>query len=341
MLTAGDLHAGYGSAEVLHGVSLRVGVGEIVALLGANGAGKTTTLRCLAGALRPARGEIRIEGHVVHGRSPADLARIGVGYVPEGRGIARSLTVGENLRLGGYLLRRDAAAYRRQLDRVHEMFPVLRTTADQRAGTLSGGQQQMLAIGRALMGAPKLLLVDEASLGLAPIIIDTLYDSLATLNDAGMALLVVEQNPGRILPIAHRAYVLQKGQVVLEGTADEVRRSDLLLLYLGEAPVTPIQEAPIEEPFHDALEVTHRELTVATQPARARAPKPKAAATAAKKAPVKKAAETRARATKATTASRSQGTGAKTTKTTTAKIGRVTTVEGSPAAKARRPDRAG
>ncbi|RAY13666.1 ABC transporter ATP-binding protein [Actinomadura craniellae] len=232
-LTVEDLHAGYGAARVLHGVSLTVGQGEICAILGPNGAGKTTTLRALSGGVR-ARGTIRLDGTDLAGRSPDAVARHGVAHVPEGRGTFMPLTVEENLRLGAYL-RRDKAAAESDLERVYGHFPVLAERRGQAAGSLSGGEQQMLAIGRALMLRPRLLLLDEPSLGLAPLVTRELFGIVQAVNEEERTtVIVVEQNAHLALGIAHQAHVLESGRIVLSGPAEQIRADEQVVKsYLG------------------------------------------------------------------------------------------------------------
>jgi branched-chain amino acid transport system ATP-binding protein len=232
LLELAGVEARYGLVRALRGVDLTVDEGEVVAVLGANGAGKTTTLRAISGTLRRS-GEVVFAGRRLGRRSPEAIARAGVAHVPEGRGIFGELTVRENLRLGAYThRRRDFAA---ALARVTEQFPWMERRADQAAGTLSGGEQQMLALARALMHRPRLLLLDEPSLGLAPIVVRELFDIVRRLNqEEGLSLLVVEQNARLALDAAHRAYVLEVGRVVLSGPSEELRRDDAVRRsYLG------------------------------------------------------------------------------------------------------------
>jgi branched-chain amino acid transport system ATP-binding protein len=233
LLEVEDLRAHYGWIEVLHGVSFAVSEGGITTILGANGAGKTTTLRAVSGLVRVS-GRIRFDGRRVEGRAPEDLVRLGIGHVPEGRGTFVNLTVEENLRLGAYA-RRDRDGVRRDLERVWQYFPILRERRRQAAGTLSGGEQQMLAIARALMLGPRLLLLDEPSLGLAPLVVREIFRIVRLINrDQRVSVLLVEQNAAIALELADHAYVLETGRVVLSGPPailkqdDAVRRS-----YLG------------------------------------------------------------------------------------------------------------
>jgi branched-chain amino acid transport system ATP-binding protein len=228
-----DVEARYGPIKALHGVTLNVGEGELVAVLGANGAGKTTTLRAVSGTVRRS-GEIVFAGKRISARSPEAVARLGIAHVPEGRGTLTELSVRENLRLGAYV-RRDRQAVREDLERVTAHFPWLERRTDQRAGTLSGGEQQMLALARALMLRPKLLLLDEPSLGLAPIVVTEIFRIVRELNEReGLAVLVVEQNASLALAASSRAYVLEVGKVAVEGASDELRRNESVRKsYLG------------------------------------------------------------------------------------------------------------
>jgi branched-chain amino acid transport system ATP-binding protein len=234
LLDVRDLRVNYGNIEALHGISLDVGPGEIVALLGANGAGKTTTLRTISGLLRPRGGSIAFEGQAIVGLPSHRVVALGIGHVPEGRRIFGGLTVEENLRLGGYLLRRDAAALDHGIDQAYETFVRLRERKDQLAGTLSGGEQQMLAIARALMLKPKLVLLDEPSMGLAPKLVRAIFEVIARISSAGTAVLLVEQNARQALRIANRAYVLEGGRVALSGSARELAGDNRVrATYLG------------------------------------------------------------------------------------------------------------
>jgi branched-chain amino acid transport system ATP-binding protein len=227
------LRAGYGDVPVLHEVSLAVGEREVVALVGANGAGKTTTLRAISGLIAATGGEIRFAGERIDGRAPHDVVARGLLQVPEGRKIFPSLTVFDNLLLGGYL---PAARARRaeRLEQVLGLFPVLAERRRQAAGTLSGGEQQMLAIGRSLMGGPRLLMLDEPSLGLAPRMVDRIFEVILAIRHQGIPVLLVEQNVHRSLAIADRAYVLEHGVVALAGAGpDLAARPDVRKAYLG------------------------------------------------------------------------------------------------------------
>jgi branched-chain amino acid transport system ATP-binding protein len=234
ILQVTDLRVSYGAIEALRGVSLEVRPGEVVALIGANGAGKTTTLRAVSGMLRPAGGAVRFDGEDVTGLPSHELVARRMAHAPEGRGIFLNLTVGENLELGAWL-RRDPAGVRGDLARVLSLFPVLAERRRQVAGTLSGGEQQMLAVARALMSSPRLLLLDEPSLGLAPQIVERIFGVLRDVNADGVALLLVEQNAHKALQLAHRGYVLETGQVAMTGTGRELLASpEVRKAYLGE-----------------------------------------------------------------------------------------------------------
>jgi branched-chain amino acid transport system ATP-binding protein len=227
------LHASYGQTRVLHGVDFVMDKGAITALLGANGAGKTTTLRALC-AMVKRQGEIRFEGERIDGRSTEDIVRRGVAHVPDGRGTFANLSTEENLRLGAYT-RRERAAVEADLERVYGYFPRLRERRRQQAGTLSGGEQQMLAISRALMLAPKLMLLDEPSFGLAPLLVKELFDILRSINEREhVSMLLVEQNAAMALELADSAYLLETGRVVLSGSAADLKRDDSVRrAYLG------------------------------------------------------------------------------------------------------------
>ena len=230
LLELHNVEARYGPVKALHGVSLEVGDGELVAVLGANGAGKTTTLRAISGTVRSS-GDVVFAGKKLS-RRPEATARGGIAHVPEGRGTFTELSVWENLRLGAYARR---ANVKEEAQRVYKFFPRLEDRRDQQAGTLSGGEQQMLALGRAMMARPRLLLLDEPSLGLAPIVVSQIFEALARLkSDDGMSVLVVEQNANLALEYAARAYLLEVGKVVVEGTSDELRANESVRKsYLG------------------------------------------------------------------------------------------------------------
>ena len=233
LLQLDDVEARYGPVKALHGVSLTVGEGEVVAVLGANGAGKTTTLRAVSGTVKRS-GEIVFAGNRISRRPPEAVARLGIAHVPEGRGTLTDLTVRENLRLGAYV-RRDRAGIRDDEQRVLSYFPWLEDRARQTAGTLSGGEQQMLALARALMLRPKLVLLDEPSLGLAPMVVSEIFRIVGELNEReGLAVLVVEQNAVLALEASSRAYVLEVGKVAVEGSSAELRRNESVRRsYLG------------------------------------------------------------------------------------------------------------
>ena len=234
MLEVTDLHVYYGEIHALKGVSFRVGQREIVALLGNNGAGKTTTLRTLSGLLRPRAGDVRIDGNSFLGLPPHDIVARGITHVPEGRRIFNRLTVLENLEMGAYT--RNDRGVTEDMERIFVTFPRLKERRTQVAGTLSGGEQQMLAIGRALMSRPSLLLLDEPSMGLAPVIVEQIFDTIQTINRQGVTILLVEQNASMALAIAGRGYVLETGGIVLEGSAAELADNpEVRRAYLGEA----------------------------------------------------------------------------------------------------------
>jgi branched-chain amino acid transport system ATP-binding protein len=227
------LDVGYGEIRALKGVGLEVGRGEIVAILGNNGAGKTTTLKTISGLLHPTAGTITLESEPLVGVPPHEIVSRGVAHVPEGRRIFNRLTVRENLTMGAYL--RNDAGIVADLDRVFALFPRLAERLTQVAGTLSGGEQQMLAIGRALMANPRLLLLDEPSMGLSPVLVEQIFDTITDINRQGMTILLVEQNAAMALSIAHRGYVLETGSIALEGTAAELSdNADVRRAYLGE-----------------------------------------------------------------------------------------------------------
>jgi branched-chain amino acid transport system ATP-binding protein len=223
----------YGRVQALHGVSLHVDRGEIVALIGSNGAGKTTTLRTISGLIHPAKGNVFFDGKEITNVLAADIVRRGIGHAPEGRRLFPRMTVLDNLLLGAYA-RRDRQGIKADLERVFTLFPRLKERMTQISGTLSGGEQQMLAIGRAMMGRPKVLMMDEPSLGLAPILVDTIFSVIAEINEQGTPILLVEQNAHKALEVAHRAYVLETGVIVQEGSGKELLQSeDVQKAYLG------------------------------------------------------------------------------------------------------------
>jgi branched-chain amino acid transport system ATP-binding protein len=233
LLSAKDLHAQYGLTRVLHGISFSMEKGTITTLLGANGAGKTTTLRALCGMVKT-QGEVSFDGHRIDGRATEDIVRLGIAHVPDGRGTFVNLTTEENLRLGAYV-RKDRENVEPDLERVFGYFPRLKERRAQQAGTLSGGEQQMLAVSRALMLRPKLMLLDEPSFGLAPLIVKELFGILRTVNEKEqVSMLVVEQNAAMALDLADHAYLIETGRVVLSGTADDIKSNDSVRRsYLG------------------------------------------------------------------------------------------------------------
>lgn len=233
MLQLENVHLNYGHVHALRGVSMEVGQGRIVSLLGANGAGKSSTLKVLSGLLRPGHGVFDLEGESMLGKPCSQMVRRGVIHCPEGRRVFPEFTVEENLRIGAYQ-RRDGAQISRDMARVCDYFPRLRERMRQRADTLSGGEQQMLAIGRSLMGRPRLLLLDEPSLGIAPKLASEIFHILKAINDEGTTVLLVEQNAHMALAISDYAYILENGRVGLEGRPDDIRDNDRIReLYLG------------------------------------------------------------------------------------------------------------
>ena len=233
LLVVEGLKAYYGQTQALHGVSFALASGGITTLLGANGAGKTTTLRSICGMVR-ALGSITFDGRPINGMATEDVVRMGVGHVPEGRGTFTNLSVAENLRVAGYT-RGDKTAVARDLDRVFEYFPILKERMQQQAGTLSGGEQQMLAISRALMLAPRLMLLDEPSFGLAPLVVQEIFRIMRRINsEAKVSLLLVEQNAALALELADHAYVLETGRVVMSGKASDIKNDEAIRKsYLG------------------------------------------------------------------------------------------------------------
>jgi branched-chain amino acid transport system ATP-binding protein len=233
MLEVKDIHTYYGNIHALKGISLEVEQGEIVTLIGANGAGKTTTLRTISGLLKPREGYVKLNGEDL-GKYPAhELVFKGIAMVPEGRGVFSKLTVEENLEMGAYS-RTDNATIGKDMERVYKLFPRLKERHKQVSGTLSGGEQQMLATGRAMMARPKLLLMDEPSMGLAPILVEGIFDTIREINKEGTTILLVEQNALMALSVANRGYVLQTGQIVLSDTADKLAQNKTVQkAYLG------------------------------------------------------------------------------------------------------------
>jgi len=233
MLEVNDIHTYYGNIHALKGISLKVEEGEIVSLIGGNGAGKTTTLRSISGLLKPRQGNITLNDEEISNIPAHDLVFKGISMVPEGRGVFARLTVAENLDLGAFT-RSDKAAIQQDLERVYALFPRLKERSSQVAGTLSGGEQQMLATGRALMARPRLLLMDEPSMGLAPILVEDIFDTIKQINAEGTTVLLVEQNATMALGIAHRGYVLQTGQIVLSDSAANLQKNEMVQkAYLG------------------------------------------------------------------------------------------------------------
>jgi branched-chain amino acid transport system ATP-binding protein len=234
MLELADVHTFYGNIRALRGISITVESGEIVTLVGANGAGKTTTLRTILGTVRPRRGTVSFDGHRLDTLATDRIVRLGIAQSPEGRRIFPRMTVLENLELGAFA-RRDREGIASDLERVFALFPRLRERVGQVGGTLSGGEQQMLAIGRALMARPSLLLLDEPSMGLSPILVDTIFTIIQDINRQGTTILLVEQNARMALRVANRGYVMQTGRIVLHDAAGDLLRSDLVRkTYLGE-----------------------------------------------------------------------------------------------------------
>ncbi len=233
MLTVDNIHTYYGNIHALKGISLEVEQGEIVTLIGANGAGKTTTLRTISGLLKPRQGAVYLEGDELAKYPAHDIVYMGVAMVPEGRGIFSKLSVQENLDMGAFS-RNDKAQISGDLERVFTLFPRLKERRNQVAGTLSGGEQQMLATGRALMAHPRLLLLDEPSMGLAPILVESTFETIQSINDEGTTILLVEQNATMALSVANRGYVLQTGEIVLSDSAENLKQNEMVQkAYLG------------------------------------------------------------------------------------------------------------
>ncbi|MBI4687874.1 MAG: ABC transporter ATP-binding protein [Nitrospirae bacterium] len=237
MLKLKNIHTFYGHIEALKGIDLTVNKGEIVCLIGSNGAGKSTSLMTISGILKPKTGSIIFEGKDIHKTSPHKIVAMGISQVPEGRRIFPKLTVRENLEMGAYSinLKFQISNFKNNLEKVFDLFPVLKERQKQLGGTLSGGEQQMLAIGRALMSGPKLLLLDEPSLGLAPIIVGKIFKTIRELNSEGLTILLVEQNAKAALRLAHRGYVLESGSIIKEGRGEDLLHDpDIKKAYLGE-----------------------------------------------------------------------------------------------------------
>jgi branched-chain amino acid transport system ATP-binding protein len=234
LLVIDDLHVSYGAIAAVKGISLTVYPGEIVTLIGGNGAGKSTTMRSISGLLKPKKGTITFEGNDITGVKGNEVAKLGIAQSPEGRRIFPRMTVQENLELGAFM-RRDKAGIAEDIDRVFELFPRLKERIAQKAGTMSGGEQQMLAMGRALMSRPRLLLLDEPSMGLAPLLVETVFNTIKTVNAQGTTVLLVEQNALVALNIANHGYVLETGKISLDGPAKELAVNDeVRKAYLGE-----------------------------------------------------------------------------------------------------------
>jgi branched-chain amino acid transport system ATP-binding protein len=234
MLQLDNVHSFYGHIHALKGISLYVDQGEIVTLIGSNGAGKSSTIRTISGLLHPRRGQVIMEGRRIDGIPPHQVASLGIGQAPEGRWIFPRLTVMENLEMGAFS-RNDHDGIREDIAYVFDLFPRLKERRNQQGGTLSGGEQQMLAIGRALMARPRLLLLDEPSMGLAPMLVDLIFETVQNINKEGMTILLVEQNALMALQVAHRGYVLQTGQIVLQGEAKRLQANEMVRkAYLGE-----------------------------------------------------------------------------------------------------------
>jgi branched-chain amino acid transport system ATP-binding protein len=238
MLIVDNIHAGYGASEVLVGTSLEVKAGSLVALIGPNGAGKTTTMRAISGIVKPTKGQVLLDKQPVQGMDAAQIARLGLAHVPEGRRVFGPLSVEDNLLLGGYRRLPRFFGFRKMaasgLERVYELFPRLRERRRQTAGTLSGGEQQMLAIGRALMAEPKVILMDEPSMGLAPVIVEEVFATIMRMKETGIPLLLVEQMTKKALEVADYVYVMERGRVVIEGVPSELRKDErVIAAYLG------------------------------------------------------------------------------------------------------------
>lgn len=236
MLTISNLQVYYGAIRALGGISLEVQQGEIVTMIGANGAGKSTTIRTISGLIRPREGEVIYEGQPIQKLPAYQIVELGIGQSPEGRRVFANMTVRENLELGAYTRQKHKGEIKEDMERVLQLFPRLKERYMQSAGTLSGGEQQMLAIGRALMGRPRLLLLDEPSLGLAPFLVQSIFRIIQDINAQGVTILLVEQNAHQALRIADRGYVLETGRVVLADTAANLLKNDMIRkAYLGEA----------------------------------------------------------------------------------------------------------
>ncbi len=233
MLKVDDIHVYYGNIAAVKGISIEVNRGEIVTLIGSNGAGKSTTMRTISGLLNPRKGSIEFEGRKISGKPGHEVAKLGIAQSPEGRRIFGRMTVAENLDLGAYL-RNDKDGIAEDLERMFELFPRLKERVHQKAGTMSGGEQQMLAVARALMSRPSLLMLDEPSMGLAPVLVDLIFDTIKKINEQGMTILLVEQNALAALGVASRAYVLESGKITLAGPAADLAKDEKVMeAYLG------------------------------------------------------------------------------------------------------------
>ncbi|MDF2000040.1 ABC transporter ATP-binding protein [Peribacillus frigoritolerans] len=233
MLKIEDINVYYGNIQALKGISLSINEGEIVTLIGANGAGKSTLLKSISGLLKPKQGKIIYEGESIGGKAAQSIVKMGISHVPEGRRVFANMTVEENLQLGAYL-RKDKAGIKQDMEKVYELFPRLLERLKQQSGTLSGGEQQMLAMGRALMAKPRLLLLDEPSMGLAPLLVKQIFHIIEEINKTGTTILLVEQNANLALSIADRAYVVETGRIVLSGKSEELTASEEIKnAYLG------------------------------------------------------------------------------------------------------------
>jgi branched-chain amino acid transport system ATP-binding protein len=236
VLSIDNIHTFYGAIEAIKGISVDVHEGEIVTLIGANGAGKSTTLKTISGLLHPREGEIKFMGETISGMRVHEVTAKGVIQVPEGRRIFARMTVEENLEMGAFLRTKDPEGVKQTMERVYDLFPRLKERRLQQGGTLSGGEQQMLAMGRGMMAAPKLLMLDEPSMGLAPVVVETIFETIVMLNSQGMTILLVEQNAAMALQIADRGYVLETGSVALEGDGkDLLHNEQVRKTYLGES----------------------------------------------------------------------------------------------------------
>ncbi|MBD8589496.1 ABC transporter ATP-binding protein [Peribacillus simplex] len=233
MLKIEDINVYYGNIQALKGVSMEINEGEIVTLIGANGAGKSTLLKTISGLLKPKQGKVLFEGDSIGGKAAQAIVKLGISHVPEGRRVFANMTVAENLELGAYL-RKDKDGIHKDMEKVYDLFPRLLERIRQQAGTLSGGEQQMLAMGRALMAKPRLLLLDEPSMGLAPLLVKQIFNIIQEISESGTTILLVEQNANLALSIADRAYVVETGRIVLSGNAEELTSSEeIKMAYLG------------------------------------------------------------------------------------------------------------